>query len=83
MGTKVGNNPGIFLRAPALLLLFPVISPPTPGWRGFLRSLPTDVLWPGCSVPTALYTEVSSSLRSLAVSLSDGLGLKSDMVIRI
>ena len=56
MGTKVGNNPGIFLRAPALLLLFPVISPPTPGWRGFLRSLPTDVLWPGCSVPTALYT---------------------------
>ena len=47
MGTKVGNNPGIFLRAPALLLLFPVISPPTPGWRGFLRSLPADVLWPG------------------------------------
>lgn len=31
MGTKVGNNLGIFLRAPALLLLFPVISPPTPG----------------------------------------------------
>ena len=56
MGTKVGNNPGIFLRAPALLLLFPVISLPTPGWRGFLRSLPADVLWPGCSVPTALYT---------------------------
>lgn len=56
MGTKVGNNPGIFLRAPALLLLFPVISPPTPGWRGFLRSLPADVLWPGCCVPTALYT---------------------------
>lgn len=44
MGTKVGNNPGIFLRAPALLLLFPVISLPTPGWRGFLRSLPADVL---------------------------------------
>ena len=43
MGTKVGNNPGIFLRAPALLLLFPVISPPTPGWRGFLRSLPAEL----------------------------------------
>ena len=42
MGTKVGNNPGIFLRAPALLLLFPVISLPTPGSVSYTHlTLPT------------------------------------------
>lgn len=113
MGTKVGNNPGIFLRAPALLLLFPVISLPTPGWWGFYvhsqqmcfgQDVPCQLRfilfgripevgfaartwaasWMGNSLNWGMpNSEISSSLRSLAVSLSDGLGLKSDMVIRI
>ena len=53
MGTKVGNNPGIFLRAPALLLLFPVISPPTPGWRGFFTFTPSSMCF-GQDIPCQL-----------------------------